>query len=444
MKRAGIQISMIILLSLILLFCACSNEIKTLNETTIKTENGTEPAVNSKNLFAGLANSIFYVQTFDNQRILEKGKCFVINSNTLVAPFSIFNGANRAVINPLNGGENIEITKYYSYDRINNLILLSVENINTTPLKLYGGRQIKGVKTIIINQKQNNMQPLSAGSCLQEQIIEGRRLFNISNIVGNASNGTPVFVSNGSVLGLGLSMDVHFEKNYFAIPSSDILELLKKNGNAKPLASIGLANATRNKNIKQIILETEFGNIAIRLYNQTPAYRDNFIQLAAEGFYDSLLIHRIIREFGIQMGAADTRHARSDDIVGWKGPGYTLPAHLVSELYHKRGAIGSPRKPDDKNKQRRSDGSQFYIVTGRKYLDEELDTIEKENGIRFTQEQRNIYKNIGGSPHLDGSYTVFGEVVSGIEIADRISMFPTQADFRPITDIRLKKVKIFF
>lgn len=444
MKRADNPILMVFVLSIFLVFGACSKEVKTQNETTVKTENATDPTVQSKNIFTGLANSIFNIQTFDNQRILEKGKCFVINSTTLAAPFSIFNGANRAVITPLNGEAPIEITNYYSYDRINNLILLTVENINAIPLKIYGGNQIKGVKTIIVAEKQNNTQLLSTGSCLQEQIIEGRRLMNISNMVGNVSNGTPVFVSNGSVLGMGISMEVNYEKQYFAIPSSEILVLLKKNEKVKPLASIGLANTSKNSAIKQIVLETDYGNITIRLYDKTPAYRDNFIQLAEEGFYDSLLIHRVIRDFGIQTGAADTRHAKFDDIVGWKGPGYTLPAHLVPGLYHKRGAIGSPRKPDDKNKQRRSDGSQFYIVTGRKYLDDELDTFEKENNIKFTSEQRNIYKTIGGSPHLDGAYTVFGEVISGIEIADRISLFPTQGDFRPITDIRLKKVKIIY
>lgn len=420
---------------------ACTNNGKQpiKNGTSIKSEI-TKP----KTIFSDLAASIFEIETYDGNRILETGKCFLVTPSTLVAPFSLFNGSNRATIKPLNGEQKTEITKYYAFDRINNLILLEVNNIDTPPLKLYGASKIQRIKTLVVGKKQNNTQPLYTGSCLQKKIIQGRQLFSISNRIGQKSLGTPIFVSNGAVLGVGISEEVMYKKQYFAIPANEILNLLNRRGEAKLLSSIGAPNIKRNTSIKQIVLETDYGDIVIKLYNETPTYRDNFIELADEGFYDSLLIHRVIRDFGIQMGAADTRHAKSDDIVGWKGPGYNLPAHIIPGLYHKRGAIGSPRKPDNKNKQRRSDGSQFYIVTGRKYFDDELDTFEKENGVTFTKEQRKIYKTIGGSPHLDGSYTVFGEVISGLDVADRITLMPVIGDFRPIKDIRLKKVKIEF
>lgn len=424
---------------ILITFPGCTN---TGNQTNTKDTTTKQETSKPKTVFSNLAGSVFEIQTYDGNRILETGKCFLVTQSTLVAPFSLFKGATRAEITPLNGNVKTEIKKYYALDRINNLILLEADNLAANPLKLYGASTTQGVKTIVIGKKQNNTQPLYTGSCLQEKVIQGRRLFSISNVIGKKSQGVPIFVSNGSVLGVGISEEVMYKRQNFAIPAVEILNLLNKMDEGKLLASIGMPNAKRNASIKRIVLETDYGDIVIKLYNETPTYRDNFVELVEEGFYDSLLIHRVIRDFGIQMGAADTRHAKADDIVGWKGPGYNLPAHIVTGLYHKRGAIGSPRKPDDKNKQRRSDGSQFYIVTGRKYLENELDEIEKENGITFTPKQRQVYKTVGGAPHLDDSYTVFGEVVSGLDVADRITLMPVKGDFRPIKDIRLKKVSI--
>ena len=184
------------------------------------------------------------------------------------------------------------------------------------------------------------------------------------------------------------------------------------------------------------------GNITIRLFNETPEYRDNFIKLVKENYYDSLLIHRVIPDFGIQTGAADTRYAEKGDIIGWKGPGYTIPAHIVPGLFHRRGMIGSPRKPDTKNQRRRSDGSQFYIVSGRKYFDKELDEIEEQNDYKFSAAQRQVYKTVGGAPHLDGTYTVFGEVTSGMDVVDKIVKVETDREWRPLEDIRLKNIRI--
>jgi len=150
----------------------------------------------------------------------------------------------------------------------------------------------------------------------------------------------------------------------------------------------------------------------------------------------------VIKNFGIQTGAADTRSAGKGDIVGYKGPGYTIPSHIVPGLFHKRGMIGSPRKPDTKNRRRRSDGSQFYIVSGRKYFDKELNEIEEDNDYTFTPEQRRVYKTVGGAPHLDGTYTIFGEVVSGMDVVDAIEQVETDREWRPVEDIRLKNIRI--
>jgi cyclophilin family peptidyl-prolyl cis-trans isomerase len=222
--------------------------------------------------------------------------------------------------------------------------------------------------------------------------------------------------------------------------------LLKKAGNIQPLSELNKPttdnSALAYNKIKGLLIETDLGNIRIKLSDRTPQYRDNFIKLVRENYFDDLLFHRVIKGFCVQSGAADTRYATADDVVGWKGPGYTLPAHIVPGMYHKRGTIGSPRKPESENMRKRSDGSQFYIVTGRIYNDVELDELEKENNHKFTEEQRNVYKTIGGAPHLDGTYTIFGEVAEGMEIADQISNLEVSSDFRPKKDIRVKKIRI--
>lgn len=434
------KVRYILLIGLIFGLISCSNHSsKTSTTDTIKNEDRSE----QQSVFTGLDQAIFVIKTYDDERIMETGQAFLITPTTIVAPFSLFSsGANRAVLSQINGSVEFEIEEFYGYDRINNLILLKTDNLDITPLKLFGGKKILGLKTTVIGRMQNNRRPLYKGSCSQEQILEGRKLLSISNVISKRNFGAPILLNNGTVLGMGLAQEVMYEMEYFAVPVSEILALLDKRKDPKSLNNINSPNAARNSKIEKIDLITDFGIISIRLFNETPAYRDNFVKLAEEGFYDSLLIHRVIRNFGIQTGAADTRHAKHDDIVGWKGPGYTIPANIAPEHWHKRGAIGSPRKPDDKNNQRRSDGSQFYIVTGRKYFDDELDEFEKENNIIFTAEQREYYKTVGGAPHLDGSYTVFGEVISGLDIADRMTLLPVKGDFRPITDIRLKKVVI--
>jgi cyclophilin family peptidyl-prolyl cis-trans isomerase len=434
----------VVVFSLILVLIGCASNDKKEKQNEEKLSANVSKEEKSENVFLKSSSSIFEIKTFENERLLETGHCFLIEKSTLVAPFSLFRGANRAEIISLDGSRCYKLANYYCYDRINNLILLQIDSIQTEPLKFFVANELIGLKTYILGLKASNTQPVYTGKSNQEKVIEGRKLISVSNNIGSKTQGSPVLLSNGNVLGMGISMELMGEKNNFVVPTSEISELLKRKGKPQKIASIGSPNSKRNSTIKKVILETSSGNIEIKLYNETPVYRDNFVQLAEEGYYDNLLIHRVIRDFGIQTGAADTRHALDDDVVGWKGPGYTIPSHIVPGLFHKRGAIGSPRKPDTKNKERRSDGSQFYIVTGRIYLDEELDEIEKENGIKFTEEQRQVYKTIGGAPHLDGSYTVFGEVLTGLNIADKISLFPVKNDFRPVNNIRLKSVKIIY
>ena len=196
------------------------------------------------------------------------------------------------------------------------------------------------------------------------------------------------------------------------------------------------------KTIKGCRIVTDQGSITIQLFNETPEYRDNFIRLVSDNFYDSLLIHRVIKGFLIQTGAADTKYAAHDDVVGWQGPGYTLPLDVKPGLFHMRGAVASSKLPSDQNSRNRCDGSQFYIVSGRVYSSVELDDLEKSKKMKFTPQQRELYTSIGGAPHLDGDYTVFGEVTSGIELVDRLSRVETYAVDRPVKDIRVRKIEL--
>lgn len=191
-----------------------------------------------------------------------------------------------------------------------------------------------------------------------------------------------------------------------------------------------------------VIIQTPYGNISIVLYDNTPKHKANFLRLAQEGFYDSLLFHRIIPGFMIQGGDPTSKGAPAKKRLGEGGPGYTIPFEYVPAYFHKRGAVAAARLPDEINPERESSGSQFYIVQGRTFTDAELDQIEKRIRRTFTPEQREIYKTIGGAPHLDGAYTVFGEVIEGIEVVDKIATLPRDKFDRPLVDVPMKMIVV--
>jgi cyclophilin family peptidyl-prolyl cis-trans isomerase len=259
--------------------------------------------------------------------------------------------------------------------------------------------------------------------------------------------------------------------------------------------SINTTTAQKNKEKSTyILLKTDSGDIKIKLYNETPLHRDNFIKLASAGFFDSLLFHRVIKDFMIQGGDPNSKNALPGAALGNGGPGYTIPAEFNTNLIHKKGALSAARLGDQMNPKKESSGSQFYIVQGKKATDMELDQIEKnmmqskrnevimnyyndpknivlknridslqkaknttemdkiikdlnliaDNEVaktpafKYTKEQRDIYKNIGGTPFLDGGYTVFGEVVEGLDVIDKIAKTKTAPGDRPVNDIRMK------
>lgn len=205
----------------------------------------------------------------------------------------------------------------------------------------------------------------------------------------------------------------------------------------------------RKDNLKKVLIETTLGNITVALYDETPLHRDNFLKLVQQGFYDGLLFHRIIRDFMIQGGDPDSRNASSDKALGEGGTGYTLPAEIhYPELFHKRGALAAAREDDDVNPERRSNGSQFYIVWGKtftaeKMAEENAKMQENSDGeIEIPQDVRTVYELDGGTPHLDGMYTVFGEVVDGLKVVKQIQKAKTDKKDRPIEDIKIIKATV--
>lgn len=248
------------------------------------------------------------------------------------------------------------------------------------------------------------------------------------------------------------------------------------------------SNAESKKNEvskPEILIETDFGNIKLVLYDETPEHRDNFIRLIEIGFYKDLLFHRVIQSFMIQGGDPNSRNAQPGDALGSGGPDYTIPAEIHPHLFHKKGALAAARMGDNVNPEKRSSGSQFYIVQGTvlndqqltenenrinnmrlqglfsKFLEEEknkafendevlnmdvLNKLAEEKAMvafnelpkyTFPEEHREVYKTIGGTPHLDGSYTVFGEVTEGLEVLDKIASQATNQANRPLADIRM-------
>jgi peptidyl-prolyl cis-trans isomerase B (cyclophilin B) len=195
--------------------------------------------------------------------------------------------------------------------------------------------------------------------------------------------------------------------------------------------------AVEEKPEQLVKISTEYGDMVIKLYNGTPLHRDNFIKLVKEHYYDSLLFHRVINGFMIQGGDPQSKHAQPGQMLGNGGPGYTVPAEFRKEYFHKKGALAAAREPDQVNPQKASSGSQFYIVQGRTFTNMELNQMEQQMMHRIPWEQKEVYMKVGGTPHLDGNYTVFGEVISGMEVIDKIAAVQTDRNNRPVKDVRM-------
>ena|SRR5438876_4462662 len=195
---------------------------------------------------------------------------------------------------------------------------------------------------------------------------------------------------------------------------------------------------------RDVLLQTTYGNIVVRLSDSTPLHRDNFLKLVKVGYYDSVLFHRVIKNFMIQSGDPESKQAIAGQALGNGGPGYRIPAEFRQTLFHKKGVIAAAR---DNNPEKASSGSQFYIVQGKIFTDAGLDSVEtfRLGGRKIPPEQREVYRTIGGTPHLDQNYTVFGEVVRGLDIVDKIAAVQTSKGNdrdRPLQDVILIKAKL--
>jgi len=184
-------------------------------------------------------------------------------------------------------------------------------------------------------------------------------------------------------------------------------------------------------------IKTNKGECIIMLYNQTPKHHDNFLKLAKEGFYNGTLFHRVIQEFMIQGGDPNSKTAKKDQELGEGDLGYRVDAEFRDSLFHKKGVLAAAR---DNNPAKTSSASQFYIVQGKKWTDETLDDIRKKrmNNRVIPESQRKVYKELGGTPHLDQNYTVYGEVVKGIEMIDEIAAVKKSASDRPLEDVSME------
>lgn len=248
-------------------------------------------------------------------------------------------------------------------------------------------------------------------------------------------------------------------------------------------------NDYKNKTMTRVRIKTTEGDILVKLYDETPQHRDNFLKLAREGFFNGTLFHRVIKDFMIQGGDPDSKGAPAGKQLGTGGPGYTVPAEFVyPKFFHKRGALSAARMSDEINPERQSSGSQFYIVWGKTYKPSELKHMEKQLEIQqeqaifnrlandnrekimrlrrsrdregilklqdelaaqtkalskeqgkptFTEEQKQAYINVGGTPFLDNQYTVFGEVEEGLDVVERIQNVETNRNDRPLTDVSM-------
>ncbi|MFC4211744.1 peptidylprolyl isomerase [Pedobacter lithocola] len=191
----------------------------------------------------------------------------------------------------------------------------------------------------------------------------------------------------------------------------------------------------RNQYIR---IKTAFGDCIVKLYNETPLHRDNFLKLTKEGYYNGTLFHRVIKDFMIQGGDPDSRNAKPDSLLGEGGPKYTIPAEFRDSLFHKKGVLAAAREGDGVNPSKASSGSQFYLVQGKVFTDEQLNIVEEKRlKYKIPEWQRQVYKTIGGTPHLDRNYTVYGEIVVGLDMVDKIAALVTDKNNRPKQDVKM-------
>lgn len=203
------------------------------------------------------------------------------------------------------------------------------------------------------------------------------------------------------------------------------------------LCSLLQVQAQKKEKVKYVRIITDSGDIKIKLYNETPAHRDNFLSLVKQKYYDELLFHFIKQHSIIEGGDPNSYNCTDSTVLGEGNPGYTLGSEIIEGKCMKRGALVASRRGDKVNPNRESNGSQFFIIQGRKFSMQELSLIERQKKDTFTDEQKAIYMNEGGVPAWDGMYTIFGEIVEGFDVLDKLMAIPTKSNGRPVVDIKI-------
>ncbi len=374
-----------------------------------------------------IANTLRLI-TYDvyGQKIAE-GRAVYVAHDLVVAPFSLVKGAFSAKVTQLTNSTPYNVYGYAAYDLSADLVVLRVgrRQSEVAPIDTAHITPQDTIFSLDVKQKKTLKQPL--------KLINGQ-------LDVDQTAGTPIFDNRGRLRGIVSSLR--------RVVATDAIASLHGKASESHWNIYDLRLKTDKKyppstSIAGMRIVTSMGNIEIALSDATPEYRDNFIRLVCDDFYDSLLVHRVLPNYLIQTGAADSKHAKADDVVGWQGPGYKLPMHVVDGLFHKRGAVAASKLPQDLHASYRSDGAQFYIVAGRKISSSDLVQIEKDYHKTFTPQQREAYTTIGGAPYLDGDYTVFAFVTKGMDVVDKIANVELNGD-RPKTDIRIKDVEIIW
>ena len=401
-------------------------------------KNKQEPLDHFKGSYKENVKGIVSLRTFDHYtRRLKDGYGFYVAPNLVVTNLDFIKGAYKVKASPMGLEDFSFVQGYVSYDVNLNLVLLKVGRKNLKYLSLKDAT----TKVDSLYQLYRNQRKLyvSEGQLIKRTTNDS---LSYASFTGNFKSGKPVFAKGHRLAGL-----VQSTKDGQRILDSKWINQLLAQQKKEPKSIYELRNKSNKvypsyTEVKGLRIRTNMGNIEMVLLNQTPQYRDNFIKLVSDQFYDSLLVHRVINSFLIQTGAADSKYAKKDDVVGWQGPGYTLPMKIAPNLFHKRGMVAASKLPKDRNKRNRSDGSQFYIVSGRRFSHSELDDLEQEKGIKYTSAQRKAYTTVGGAPYLDGDYTVFAKISKGMHIVDKIAAVKTYAVDRPVNEIRITTIEI--
>ncbi len=356
-----------------------------------------------------------------------EGQGFYIAPDVVATPLAWIKGAFNAKITPADSRQAHNVFGYSAVSLADNLVAFRV------------ARRIQNINPIDTTEVLTG-DTLYALSIKNKKTLKYTTVLRDDTIDIDLPLGAPLFDRKGNMRALA--------DHDHTIRPAQLVDHLRKGMSESHINIYDLRLLTDKvypaaSRIRGMRIVTTMGQIDIALDDRTPTYRDNFIRLVCDDFYDSLLVHRVLPNYLIQSGAADSKHAGPDDVVGWQGPGYKLPMELNSALFHRRGAVAASKLPQDHNSSNRSDGSQFYIVVGRRFTNDDLTQIEQDYHKHFTPAQREAYTTEGGAPYLDGDYTVFGHVTAGMDVVDRIAAVPLNGD-RPQTDIRIIDVRILW